>query len=315
MASDFIPSMILNLSLVLVTAALAIADRESTDHSHQQHMEGGIHNREFDHEAILGSVDANREFENLSPEEAKSRLKVILDKMDVDSDDHLTKEEITEWVIQSFQSLNEEEAGEKMTDIDSDKDGQITWPEYLKSTFSYSPDQVDELAQDKNPEIRSFIEIVKDDEAKFVLADVNQDGRLDRSEFSSFLHPYNHQHMHVYETDRMLRIHDANHDGVIDFKEYLGEAKPDKEQLIVEREQFSYYDQDGDGKLNPEEIRIWVLPEDRGVAEEEAEHLIMESDANNDGILTKAEIIEKYDLWVGSAATNYGQHLHDPAEL
>ena len=92
-------------------------------------------------------------------------------------------------------------------------------------------------------------------------------------------------------------------------------AQPDKVQILVDREQFDYYDTDGDGKLNGPEIKQWVLPEDRNLAEEEAEHLFAESDINGDGILSKDEIVERYDLWVGSAATNYGQHLHDPQEL
>lgn len=88
-------------------------------------------------------------------------------------------------------------------------------------------------------------------------------------------------------------------------------AQPSKEQMIVEREQFGYYDNNEDGRLSGMEIKVWVLPEDQGIAEEEAEHLTLESDANGDGILTKEEILDKYDLWVGSAATNYGQNLHE----
>ena len=66
--------------------------------------------------------------------------------------------------------------------------------------------------------------MVKDDEDKFLMADEDGDGALDVAQFSAFLHPYNHAHMHQLEITRTLRFHDRDRDGYIDFKEYLGEG-------------------------------------------------------------------------------------------
>ncbi|VEL22176.1 unnamed protein product [Protopolystoma xenopodis] len=44
-------------------------------------------------------------------------------------------------------------------------------------------------------------------------------------------------------------------------------------------------------------------------ANSEMEHLFAETDANKDGKLSKKEILEQHDLWVGSHATDYGRHL------
>ena len=41
--------------------------------------------------------------------------------------------------------------------------------------------------------------------------------------------------------------------------------------------------------------------------------IVQESDSNKDGRLTKEEILDQQDLWVGSAATEYNRH--DPGEL
>ena len=94
-------------------------------------------------------------------------------------------------------------------------------------------------------------------------------------------------------------------------------TKPDREQLIVDRENFNSYDTDTDGRLDRSELRAWILPDRRSVADEEAEHLVSETDMNHDEILTFDEILDHHDLWVGSAATDYGEELrrHDPAEL
>ena len=60
-------------------------------------------------------------------------------------------------------------------------------------------------------------------------------------------------------------------------------------------------------------MKQWIIPPDFDHAEAEAKHLVAESDANNDGQLTKEEIMNKYDLFVGSQATDFGEALtrHD----
>ena len=92
-------------------------------------------------------------------------------------------------------------------------------------------------------------------------------------------------------------------------------ARPGREQEIVDEENFKSYDTNNDGRLDRREIRFWVLPDRYSMAEEEAEHLLSETDADRDGKLTFEEILNRHDLWVGSAATDFGDGLHDPAEL
>lgn len=81
-----------------------------------------------------------------------------------------------------------------------------------------------------------------------------------------------------------------------------------------EREQFSNFrDKNKDGFMDKEEVRDWILPDDYDHSEAEARHLVYESDANKDNKLTKEEILDKYDLFVGSQATDFGEALvrHD----
>jgi hypothetical protein len=47
------------------------------------HDADGNHDHAFDHEAILGSTKEAAEFDNLSPDEAKQRLKVLVGKINV----------------------------------------------------------------------------------------------------------------------------------------------------------------------------------------------------------------------------------------
>lgn len=60
-------------------------------------------------------------------------------------------------------------------------------------------------------------------------------------------------------------------------------------------------------------MRGWIIPDDYNHAEAEAKHLIYEADSDGDRELTKEEILDKYDVFVGSQATDFGEALvrHD----
>lgn len=69
-------------------------------------------------------------------------------------------------------------------------------------------------------------------------------------------------------------------------------------------------------KLTPnycQQVKNWIIPADFDHAEAEARHLIYESDVDGDSKLTKTEVLNKYDLFVGSQATDFGEALarHD----
>ena len=52
--------------------------------------------------------------------------------------------------------------------------------------------------------------------------------------------------------------------------------------MTREREQFEKYrDKDHDGKLNHEEIKDWIIPEDYDHSDAEAKHLISSSDSGD----------------------------------
>ena len=53
----------------------------------------------------------------------------------------------------------------------------------------------------------------------------------------------------------------------------------DEEWKESERDQFRFYrDRNGDGKLDPDEVKQWVIPEDYDNSESEAKHLMEVSD-------------------------------------
>ena len=70
------------------------------------------------------------------------------------------------------------------------------------------------------------------------------------------------------EEDEDDEDEDLAHDGAPDWVE-------------SEREQFkSYRDKDKDGKLNADEVKEWIIPEDYDHSESEAQHLVFTADEN-----------------------------------
>ena len=115
---------------------------------------------------------------------------------------------------------------------------------------------------------------------------------------------------------------DRDKDGLISEDEFLGDYKDpedttgeDPEWVAEERKRFhDDYDKNKDGKLDKEEMKLWILPETgTAMAHEEARHLLSSADENKDGKLSTEEILKSQDVFVGSDATDYGRALpkHD----
>ena len=163
--------------------------------SDKEHFPDGEHSSEYDHEAFLG--DQKQEFDELSPEEAKKRLKKLVPKVDKNSDSFITVEELHEWVKGVFDKKVYEGVETDLQEKDVNKDGAVSWEEYVKVTFGESAEDK-EKGQDNEVD-----EFLKRDKRRFESADKDKDGKLDQKEFVSFVHPESSPDMselHILET-------------------------------------------------------------------------------------------------------------------
>ncbi|XP_019871324.2 reticulocalbin-2 isoform X2 [Aethina tumida] len=276
------------------------------DHSH--FTDSGEHHSEFDHEAILGSHKDAEEYDHLPPEEAKKRLKILLGKMDLSNDQIIDRKELKAWILRSFKLLSEEEANDRLEDADENDDGIITWQEYLSDAYGIDKsEETLDLGHDNE-------NLIKDDKALWKAADTNGDGNLDSNEWLAFSHPEEHPAMLPVILQQTLNDKDTDKDQYISFEEYIGDraVEHDKEWLLIEKDKFDKeLDKDGDGRLGGNEILSWVVPSNDEIAEEEVDHLFASSDDDHDDLLSFNEILEHYDIFVGSEATDYGDHLHN----
>ncbi|XP_050520024.1 calumenin-A [Daktulosphaira vitifoliae] len=285
----------------------------------QKHFRGEEHDPNYDHEAFLGQE--TEEFDNLTQEESQRRLGLIVKKIDKNNDGFVTKDELKSWIIytQKRYIMNDVENHWKNQKVNNE--GKLSWAEYRKDTYGFMSDEEANVAQ-KQDDSYTYAKMILRDKRRWAAADLNHDGLLTKDEFVSFLHPEESNHMKdivVYETmDDM----DKDKDNKISIKEYIEDLFPGIEEneepsfVISEKEQFkTYRDKDGDGFLDIGEVKDWILPENFDHAEAESRHLIYESDADADGKLTNNEIITKYDLFVGSQATDFGEAILKHEEL
>ncbi|XP_010888758.1 calumenin-B [Esox lucius] len=270
-------------------------------------------NFDYDHEAFLGQDEA-KTFDQLTPEESKERLGMLVERIDEDSDGYVSVEEMKKWIKHSQKRWIYDDVDRQWKGHDLNGDGLVSWEEYKNATYGY-------ILDDPDPEDGfSYRQMMSRDERRFKMADQDTDLKANKEEFTAFLHPEEYDHMKDIVVLETMEDIDKNGDGFIDLEEYIGdmynqEGDPSEPEWVkTEREQFTEFrDKNKDGRMDKEETRDWILPSDYDHAEAEAKHLVYESDNDKDGKLTKAEIVEKYDLFVGSQATDFGEALarHD----
>lgn len=114
---------------------------------------------------------------------------------------------------------------------------------------------------EKEEEGFSYQNMLRRDQRRWGVADLDGDNSLTKEEFSGFLHPEETGHMRDIVVLETMEDIDKDKDGKISLSEYIGdmyrgsdgEAEP--EWVKNEREQFSQYrDKDGDGFMDKEEV-------------------------------------------------------------
>ncbi|XP_036698693.1 reticulocalbin-2 isoform X2 [Balaenoptera musculus] len=299
------------LGLLLLCAAAAGAGE-----AEELHYPRGEHRADYDREALLGGEEEVDEYVKLTPEEQHKRLKSIIEKIDLDSDGFLTESELSSWIQMSFKHYAMQEAKQQFIEYDKNSDASVSWDEYNIQMYDRVID-FDENAALDDAEEESFRLLHLKDKKRFEKANQDSGPGLNLEEFIAFEHPEEVDYMAEFVIQEALEEHDKNGDGFVSLEEFLGDYRrdptnEDPEWILVEKDRFlNDYDKDADGRLDPQELLSWVVPNNQGIAQEEALHLIDEMDLNSDRKLSEAEILENQDLFLTSEATDYGRQLHD----
>ncbi|NXG01768.1 RCN2 protein, partial [Sakesphorus luctuosus] len=226
-------------------------------------------------------------------------------------------DELSSWIQQSFKHYVTQEAKQHFNDYDKDGDGLVSWKEYNLQVYDRVIDFDEDTALEDQEE-EAFRQLHLKEKKRFDQANRDDVPALNLDEYVAFEHPEEVEYMTDFVIQEALEEHDKDGDGFVSLEEFLGDyrrdptAREDPEWILVEKDRFvNDYDKDHDGKLNPQELLSWTVPNNQGIAQEEALHLIEEMDLNNDKKLSEAEILKNQDLFLNSEATDYGRQLHD----
>ncbi|GBP79596.1 Calumenin [Eumeta japonica] len=313
------------IALVVTTALAGVPNQEETkriiDHlSDVEHFKNEHHNKQYDHDAFLGE-DQAKAFDQLPPEESKRRLGIIVDKIDGDSDGYVTLVELKDWIRYTQKRYIDEDVDRHWRQHNPSNDETIPWETYRKNVYGFMDGMDEKELQSDSNEAYTYSNLLKRDRRRWHHADADENDALNRTEFAAFLHPEENPLMRDIVVLETLEDIDTDKDGKVSLEEYIGDVyKPDSDDeeepdwVKQEREQFTgYRDTNKDGYMDEHEVKAWIAPPEFDHAEAEARHLVFEADSDADEKLTKQEILDKYDLFVGSQATDFGQALarHD----
>jgi len=304
-------------SLLLIGTAFAHSP-DLNAHEHQLSAEQGHHDLHYDHEQFLGPAAA-KEFDTLTSDEAKRRLKLMLPKIDKDNNGSLTIDELKTHIEYMSHRYVEEDA-KRCWSMHTRYiiDGNFNWTGYMQSYFgTQDPKEI------KDPQ---YQKLYRKDKRRWRMADGNQDDVLDLVEFRCFVHPESCPHTKILRVDETLDDMDRNKDDYVTFDEYILSTFPVKEDDLKAMPEWMQYelnvfqtwrDKNNDTKMDRNEIREWLMPSDYDSGLAEARHLLALADDDKDGVLSYDEIVGHHEVFVGSQATNYGNQLkkHDPTEL
>jgi len=270
------------------------------------HMDGGV----LDKEEV-------KKFENMDEAEKKDRLLLICGKIDTNANGKITKDELQKWMQKTSHHYLQNDVNDQFPNHDKNNNGIISWSEYYESVFGMLK------PEDFGEQSLTMDEMVARDKRRFETADVDQSMGLDKQEYGSFLHPEDFDHMKMITVQETLEDLDTNKDGKIDVDEYINDMyhptiKPDEEPDWIKEERTHFKkirDSDGDGYMDLNEVKNWLMPQEYDHTEAEAEHLIIECDEDENGYLSYDEILKKYDSFMTSQATNWGEALEYHDEL
>lgn len=237
-----------------------------------------------------------------------------MEKIDTNKDNFVDLSELKAWIQFTQRRYIDDDVERQWRSHNSENNDTIHWDNYRTNVYGFM-DEMDPVDLERENSGFSYKAMLTRDRRRWSVADRDGDDALTKTEFTDFLHPEESPYMRDVVVEETVEDIDKDNDGKVSVEEYIGDmyrvtddGDEEPDWVKHERETFkTFRDKDGDGTLNNEEVKDWIIPKDFDHAEAESKHLIYEADSDSDEKLTKEEILNKYDVFVGSQATDFGE--------
>uniref|UniRef100_H2ZFS3 EF-hand domain-containing protein n=1 Tax=Ciona savignyi TaxID=51511 RepID=H2ZFS3_CIOSA len=244
--------------------------------------------------------------------------------IDENGDGELDENELSKWVLHKTKEHFEEAklaSEHKFNELDNDKDGSVSWNEYLVEFLGRRNFNRQEVAQKLHDKVKIEVdkklrEEIDDAHDKWLQASRDGDPDMSVAEFRDFQHPETGREMLEYLVQEFLHDMDTDGDEVLTVQEYISVGSDvdvdtqDDDWAKERRTEFrNVIDQNSDGKVTKAELKVTSLSE--GMALQEARQLIGFGDENTDFKLSLSELLENSEYYTGSKLYNYARSVHD----
>jgi len=282
--------------------------------------------KEFDEDIFSFDEDGDEwdAWEELNEDQMKNRLTKIFDRMDLDKDGQLSRDEVVDHTYKALYNMDEGEAEGEFIEADLDGDDKITWSEFVEEFYGLSADdEANILAMDTDTGVE-FNHMYSRDQARFQAADEDRDGKLTLIEYTRFKNPMKSASLRDLAIEWALRSADKNKDKKISFEEYMNDfreapgpnlAHYGEEFAEQEEQRFQEdLDLDGDGFIAGDELKYWLGPDNIAIAIEESDHIFESVDGDENNLINMHEMLEGFQTFVDSDVTEFGgqlRHIRD----
>ncbi|GMR36921.1 hypothetical protein PMAYCL1PPCAC_07116, partial [Pristionchus mayeri] len=308
--------------IVTVIVIVVVWSAPITRDEEEIHIEGlpieknGELNEKYRQEILLGGEEMNEE-------ETAKAIDEMLKECDKNGDGLLNVDELEARIREKkIEHLNEgnEEANELKIKLDVDKDGKISWDEY--STWFINKEGMETNKASGSVIGSDNAHRFEDEKSSFKRSDDDQDELLNDDEFKVLLHPENSKKMLRKMAKDVVEFMDKDKDGFVSDQEFVNGIPGEMEESMKEYEEkekkerkeefIEEIDRDKDGKADLDEFLAYLDSTNGDNARREARQILSDADGNQDGFLSRDELLSNHFILKDSSIfTAWGSMHYD----
>lgn len=258
------------------TTEVAEADEADGEDAEADQEEAAEEGEEEGEEAEAEEAGSDEDESEVVEPLTSEQMRALHKKIDANGNGKVSLAEVTDFAQTIRRSMAEVELKDVLAVKDNDKDGKLSFTEFLGD-----PGKVPEREQNEKV-------------IEFKSLDLNSDKYLDHDELASLFHHHTNDKVETTLTNVAMKDKDKNKDGVLSLEEFYAHLQTeDEEEAPVEiteedKDIFNKLDIDGSKTLTLKELKAW---ESGSFQTEEAMKKLMEAaDKDKDNSVTADEM-------------------------